>query len=110
MSDVVDAAFANLLGKLPESVAERVREKYEYDRASFLKYVDTHTPSKEPAYWAKRGCTKCYGRGILGTCTLPSGQTVYPACPCTQKSYGRWLKQARQEYRKKEQGHEKTAD
>lgn len=108
---VADAALVNMLRNVPPEVAQRITEKYEADREVFLNYVKEHTPSQDPAYWAKRSCTKCNGRGILGTLVKPSGETVVPACSCTSKNYAKWLIEMRQRYNAvKEQGHEKTAD
>ena len=112
MIDTTDAALANMLQNLPPEVADRVVKKYEAERTSFLEYVRDNTPSKNAEYWAKRGCTKCYGRGILGALVRPTGETVTPTCPCTSKNYMKWLKSARRQYTalKKEQGHETTTD
>lgn len=104
----VDAAIESLMKRLPPEVADRIHQKYEQDRTKFLGWVESNIPSKEPAYWAKPSCTKCYGRGILGTLFTPTGEKVVPACSCTGKSYSKWLITARQQYMK-EQGHEKTA-
>lgn len=108
--NVVDDALVNLLRSLPKEVADRVRDKYEEDRNNFLEFVSEQTPSKDPAYWAKHGCTKCYGRGILGTLTKPSGEKSTPACSCTSKNYAKWLVELRKFYsnKLKEQGHETT--
>ncbi len=109
--NVTDDALVNMLSVLPKEVAERVRDKYEEDRSQFLQVVQDMTPSKDPAYWAKRGCTRCYGRGIIGTLTTPSGKKSTPACSCTSKNYAKWLVEVRKFYNTlKEQGHEKTAD
>lgn len=106
---IADAALMNMLRQLPPEVADRIHQKYEADRGAFLNYVKEHTPSQDPAYWAKRSCTKCHGRGILGTLVKPSGEKVVPACPCTSKNYAKWMVEARQKYNAlKEQGHEKT--
>lgn len=105
----VDDAVVNMFRHLPPAVADRVHQKYERDRSAFLDFVTENTPSQEPSYWAKRSCTKCHGRGILGTLVKPSGETVVPACSCTSKNYAKWLIEMRQKYNaSKEQGHEKT--
>ena len=93
-----DEAFINLLRSLPTEVADRLHKKYEDDRREFLQVVEDMTPSKDPAYWAKRSCTKCYGRGILGVVIKPSGERVTPACDCTSKLYSRWLVDVRRFY------------
>lgn len=109
--ELADAALVNMLRNVPPEVAERITQKYESDRGEFLQFVKEQTPSQDPSYWAKRSCTKCHGRGILGTLVKPSGETVVPACSCTSKNYAKWLKEVRQKYNAlKEQGHEKTAD
>lgn len=113
-SAIADASFVNLLASVPPDVAARLTEKYEADRAEFLKVVEDMVPSKEPKYWAKPSCAKCNGRGIIGTLIKPSGETAVPACSCTEKNYSKWLVEIRRFYNAlKEQGrnHEtKAAD
>lgn len=110
-AEIADEAVTNLLRNLPPEVAERVHAKYDADRQEFLQAVEDMTPSKDPAYWAKSSCTKCYGRGILGTLVKPSGERVVPSCACTSKNYEKWLVTVRQFYNAlKEQGHETTTD
>lgn len=107
----VNAAYENLLKRVPSEVAARLVEKYDAERAQFLKVVEDMLPSKDSSYWAQRSCTKCNGRGIIGTLVKPSGEVVVPACACTAKNYAKWLVKVRQYYNALvEQGHEKTAD
>lgn len=51
-------------------------------------------PSGEPAYWAKRSCNRCYGRGIVGTITTTLGKNNKMVnqyvCECAQNRYQRW--------------------
>lgn len=106
-----ETALTQMLQSLPPSVAQRVHEKYEADRSEFLKFVEEQKQPQDPKHWAKRSCTKCNGRGILGTLVKPSGEEVVPACSCTSKNYAKWLVKLRQEYNAlKEQGHEKKTD
>ena len=110
-TDKADAALVNMLRNLPPAVADKLNEKYEADRQAFIEWLQVKIPSKDPEYWAKRSCTKCHGRGILGTLTTPSGEKVVPACSCTTKRYKAWTIEQRHVYNTlKEQGHEKTAD
>lgn len=110
-ADKVDASIVNMFRNLPPAVSEKVREKYEEDRQKFIEWLRETVPSKDPRYWAKSSCTKCHGRGILGTLTTPSGEKVVPACSCTEKRYKAWMIEQRTVYNAlKEQGHEKTAD
>jgi hypothetical protein len=105
--DKADNAIVNLFASLPPTIADRLKQKYDADRAQFMQVVQDMMPSNEPSYWASRSCTKCHGRGILGTVTKPSGEKVVPACSCTSKNYKKWLVTVRQFYNAlKEQGHE----
>jgi len=105
MYDILDESLINMMRSLPPEVAERVRQKYEADRAEFIEVVKDMTPSKDPSYWAKRSCTRCYGRGILGTVVKPSGETTVPACSCIKKNYFKWLVEVRRFFNAlKEQG------
>jgi len=111
--DVVDTALVKLFRSLPPAVADKLREKYEEDRRKFIEWLQSTIPSKDPQYWAKPSCTRCHGRGILGTLTTPSGEKVVPACSCTAKRYKKWTIEQRQVYntlKEQEQGHEKTTD
>lgn len=109
-TEKVDSSLVNMYRKLPPEVAERLQSKYEADRSAFIKWLESRIPSKEPKYWAKSSCTKCHGRGILGTLTTPSGEKVVPACSCTEKRYRAWMIEQRKLFNvQKEQGHETTA-
>lgn len=106
----VDAAVTNMFRSLPPAVADKLQEKYEADRQKFIGWLQETIPSKDPRYWAKRSCTRCHGRGILGTLTTPSGEKVVPACSCTAKRYKAWMIEQRHVFNAlKEQGHETTA-
>lgn len=109
--EVIEDSIVNLFKSLPPAVADRVREKYEADRAEFLRFVEAQDVPKDSTYWAKDSCTKCNGRGILGTLVKPSGEEVLPVCSCVAKNYSKWLVEQRKVYNSlKEQGHEKIAD
>lgn len=108
-TEKVDSSLVNMYRNLPPAVAERLQAKYEADRQEFIQWLESRIPSKEPKYWAKSSCTKCHGRGILGTLTTPSGEKVVPACSCTEKRYRVWMIEQRKLFNvEKEQGHEKT--
>jgi len=108
-TEKVDTAVVNMFRHLPPAVADKVQQKYEEDRQKFIAWLQTVIPSKDSRYWAKRSCTKCHGRGILGTLTTPSGEKVVPACSCTEKRYRVWVIEQRRVYNAlKEQGHETT--
>lgn len=106
-AQAAEAAYLNLLRNVPPEVAERLRSKYEEDRAAFIDYVARATPSKDPSYWANSSCTRCYGRGIIGELTKPNGEKSTPPCSCTERTYKKWLAKARHDFNlKKEQGNE----
>lgn len=110
--DLLDAA-----GKANPDLRKLLEEKYEEDRKNFTAAAEEFSPSKEPKYWAKKSCSKCYGRGIIGTrynfvgqparkiVYEETGKTTYANgykqpvnCRCAQKSYGKWLKSFREFY------------
>lgn len=91
----VEDSISNLFKNLPPEVAERVRAKYEEDRADFLDYVRSNTPSNSPGFWAHRSCTKCHGRGIIGELIKPGGGKEPLVCHCVSKSYQSWLTEQR---------------
>jgi hypothetical protein len=104
----VELQVAKMLADLPPAVADRLRAKYEADRLEFLSVVEDMTPSKDPAYWAKRACTKCYGRGTIGSVLLSSGPTPL-SCACVDSKYRKWIKEIRKYYLAlKEQGQNET--
>jgi hypothetical protein len=50
-------------------------------------------PTSEPAYWAKRSCNKCYGRGIIGNVErkVETNTFVTPLlCNCANRNFGKW--------------------
>jgi F0F1-type ATP synthase membrane subunit b/b' len=82
------------LSKLPTHVRDEIEEA---------------KPSKEPAYWAKPSCKKCYGRGIVGVLTqsVGKGNTIRneQLCSCVEKAWQAWQEDFldRRELQKKEQ-------
>jgi hypothetical protein len=114
----VEQAFSKALGKIEEinpEIAARVQKKYEEDRQEFAKAAQDFTPSQEPKYWAKKSCSKCYGRGIIGNRHVflpdqPALSTVDEtgrkrftnslgtrgiSCSCAGKRYQKWLAEFR---------------
>lgn len=50
-------------------------------------------PSSQPSYWAKRSCSKCYGRGIVGVITQKIGTNTIKneqICNCSSNRFKRW--------------------
>lgn len=95
--NLVDSCYSQLLQSLPADVATRVTAKYEADRAGFLKWAEEKMPSKDPSFWAKANCTKCYGRGIL-TRVILNQPKIIQSCSCATKNYTNWLRDIRTEY------------
>jgi len=116
-----DKAYERLLesvNHISPDLTEALRRRYEEDRRDFAKAAQDFTPSQEPKYWAKKSCSKCYGRGILGkrhifmpgtsaeSVSLPDGSKVLVnsimthdlQCKCTQKRYQKWLVEFRRFY------------
>lgn len=116
-NEQVEASYENLLdatGKVSPELVDRLRAKYEADRQDFVQAVEDFVPSKEPKYWAKRSCSKCYGQGIIGKKhVFMPGQSAYSAlvdgekmysnsmvqqdvrCACSAKGYRAWLTEFR---------------
>ncbi len=46
-------------------------------------------PSSDPAYWAKKSCKRCYGRGIEGTQLTGSVRNEI-ACSCAVTKFMAW--------------------
>lgn len=94
---IVDS-FQHMLANLPPAVAERVAAKHAADRAEFLEYIKDKMPSKAPAYWAAKGCTRCNARGIIGESIQADGRKKPVTCSCTARAYQKWLTTMRLEY------------
>ena len=108
MKDINEAAIQKMLAELPPEISTRLTSKYEEDRQAFLAVVEDMRPSNKAAYWAKSSCTKCYGRGIIGSIHNSMGTISLP-CPCADKKYNKWLITTRKFYLAlKELGHEET--
>lgn len=58
-------------------------------------------PSADPAYWSKKSCSKCYGRGIIGKMTIKiETNTIINdyLCFCARKNFVKWRDQWVKEY------------
>ena len=58
-----------------------------------LEAMEKAKPSSSPVYWAKKGCSDCYGRGIIGkqTIIVKSNKACTEAiCHCVRKKYKKW--------------------
>lgn len=95
-----DDAFSKLLSKLPPEVAERVAAKYADDREEFITYLKSKTPSESPGYWALKGCTKCYSRGIVGINKATENSVI---CACVAKRYQAWVSHHRKAFNKRKE-------
>lgn len=85
----------DITSKLDPRLAKAVQDKYEEDRTSFISSVEEATKDKTRRDWAKKGCKKCYGTGIIGR-----RNNTEVTCRCTNKNYLKFLKQHREEYNK----------
>lgn len=106
---LIDQSLISLFQTLPPEVAERVKSKYDQDRAEFMQVVKDMTPSKGPEFWAKPSCTRCHGRGMIGL--LVSNQSKPLLCTCIEKRYRFWLKDVRRYYlalKEQQRGHDET--
>lgn len=61
-----------------------------------MKEAEDAKPSGDPAYWSKRSCNHCYGRGIIGNITsLDKNNNTFKqphTCSCAQRRFARWKK------------------
>lgn len=59
-----------------------------------LEAMEKDKPSKDPVYWAKKGCRDCLGRGVVGkvTQTVGNGNKIVneQLCSCAKKSFAAW--------------------
>lgn len=113
-----DTSIEELLrqaANIDPELANILRSKYEQDRAEFAQAAREWAPSNDPAYWAKKSCQKCYGRGKIGDRHLfpfkqpavsgidengnkyyvNSAAKVPVQCSCTRKNYEKWLAEFR---------------
>jgi hypothetical protein len=59
-------------------------------------------PTSEPAYWAKRSCNRCYGRGIVGNVErkVDTNTVVVPLlCNCANRNFGKWREEWIKQYK-----------
>jgi hypothetical protein len=67
--------------------------------------VEKLKPSSDPAYWAKKGCKDCNGRGVIGTqtTTLKGNNKITNSllCVCTRKRYKVWVEKTAAEVKAK---------
>ena len=56
--------------------------------------MEKEKPSNDPAYWAKKSCKHCCGRGVIGTqtTTMKGNNTISQnmICVCCRKNYRKW--------------------
>lgn len=94
-----------------ERLRELVKKKYDEEAAAFSQAAKDFCPSDDHAYWAKKSCNKCFGRGIIGTqyifstdspakviknedtgkSSYENGFSLEAKCNCTTKNYKKWL-------------------
>lgn len=70
-----------------------------------LEAMENDKPSKDPSYWAKKGCRDCFGRGIMGrvTQTIGDGNKIIneQLCSCVKKSFAVWQENWIEEHKDK---------
>ena len=105
---IVDESFKELLdkaGEIDPRLKEKLEEKYQQDSIEFSQAAKEAVPSKDPKYWAKPNCNKCYGKGITGTRIILNESAVIGlngfyaneqgrvdlGCKCVNKAYSKWL-------------------
>lgn len=56
--------------------------------------LELEMPSSDPAYWAKKSCKHCCGRGVIGTQTskIEGNNTIVQnlLCVCARKNFRKW--------------------
>jgi hypothetical protein len=59
-----------------------------------LEKMEKDKPSKDPSFWAKKGCKHCYGRGTTGCLVTKFGEgnTIRneQLCSCVSKAFAKW--------------------
>lgn len=72
-----------------------------YDKA--LEESEKAKPSSDPAYWSKRSCNRCHGRGIIGKITTKVETNTFVMdylCECAESRFRRWRDSWVKEYLK----------
>ena len=102
---IIDDLYDKMLAKLPVELETVVRQKYEKDYEDFIAAAAAVQESTDPAYWADKGCNKCYGRGKAGKLYLTTDyKNEVPTdiqCRCAAKRYKKWLRSFREEFNAK---------
>lgn len=70
-----------------------------------LEAMEKDKPSREPSYWAKKGCRDCLGRGVIGKTTkvVGNGNKIIneQLCPCVRKAFAVWQDKWMEEHKDK---------
>lgn len=73
--------------------------------------MEKEKPSSDPAYWAKKSCKHCCGRGVIGTQTskIEGNNTIVQnlLCVCARKNFRKWKEEwlaARKRKQQEEKG------
>ncbi len=73
--------------------------------------MEKEKPSSDPAYWAKKSCKHCCGRGVIGTQTskIEGNNTIVQnlLCVCARKNFRKWKEEWLAARKKKQQGEAK---
>jgi len=98
-----ESCFSKLLEGVNPKLAEVLRKRYDEDTQNFIEAAEKALPSSEPSYWAKSGCKRCYGRGIIGVLhsfaqpaqstkkAYSNSNTSDKKCGCWIRPYRKWL-------------------
>lgn len=73
--------------------------------------MEKEKPSSDPAYWAKKSCKHCCGRGVIGTQTskIEGNNTIVQnlLCVCARKNFRKWKEEWLAARKKKQQEEKK---
>jgi len=72
---------------------------------SVLEAMEKDKPSKEPVWWAKKGCKDCFGRGVVGKTTqiVGDGNKIIheQLCSCVKKAFAVWQEKWVEDHKEK---------
>jgi prefoldin subunit 5 len=72
---------------------------------SVLEAMEKDKPSKEPVWWAKKGCKDCFGRGVVGKTTqiVGDGNKIIheQLCACVKKAFAVWQEKWVEDHKEK---------
>lgn len=74
---------------------KNVERKFSWNRLEEQGLLESekNKPSSDPAWWAKRGCNRCLGRGVIGMVSHKVGNNTIKngqICSCASRRFVKW--------------------